>query len=296
MELGVIDALPASEEYISASCHLNSEKAPRLLRALCELGLIEFDRDRWILTSRGEFLRSEHPLTLADAAKEYGTHFGEMWTALAEAMRAHGRWRARNIFEEVATDANRILSHHRMLQSYARHDYGSVPSALGLRGDEVVIDAGGGLGVLTELLCSQYPHLRVILLERPEVAGFVSILTSLKDRIVIRQGDFFKPWGVKADAVILARILHDWDDALAEQILRNARKALLPGGRVFIVEMVLSEDRIAGSLCDLHVLMASGGQERTISEYAALMRNVGFEFKELRRLPALPSVIVGVAK
>lgn len=37
-------------------------------------------------------------------------------------------------------------------------------------------------------------------------------------------------------------------------------------------------------------------QERTTVEYAGLLADSGFDFKEVKRLAALPSVIVGVAR
>jgi hypothetical protein len=104
------------------------------------------------------------------------------------------------------------------------------------------------------------------------------------------------PWGVTGDAVVLARVLHDWDDGRAATILSQARAALPEGGRVFVVEMVLSEDGASGGLCDLHLLMSTGGRERTVSEYRALLGQCGFELRQVRLLPALPSVIVGVAR
>lgn len=60
--------------------------------------------------------------------------------------------------------------------------------------------------------------------------------------------------------------------------------------------MVTPEGGITGSLCDLHLLMATGGQERTAAEYASLMEQSGFVFSEVHPLIALPSVIEGVAR
>ena len=51
-----------------------------------------------------------------------------------------------------------------------------------------------------------------------------------------------------------------------------------------------------GGLCDLHLLMATGGRERTASECATLLDRAGFAFDGVRRLPALPSVVVGLAR
>ena len=69
---------------------------------------------------------------------------------------------------------------------------------------------------------------------------------------------------LKADAVVMARVLHDWDDSKAIQLLRHAHSALPKGGKLFVVEMLLSEDSMMGSLCDLHLLMVTGGAERTV--------------------------------
>lgn len=296
VELGVIEALPGSAEEVAERCGLRPDRTRRLLRALAELAVVEADGASFRCTPRGEHLRAEHPLTLADAAREYGHAFSQLWAALPEALRQDGGWRAPDLFAEVARDGARCRAHHRMLRSYARNDYAEVPAALGLRGDERIIDAGGGLGVLAAALVERHPQLHVILLDRPEVVVQGSELLPAHDRITWRGGDLFAPWDVQGDAVLMARVLHDWDDADALRILHQARAAVPRGGRLFAVEMVVPEGGVSGSLCDLHLLMATGGQERTAAEYSGLFAQAGFVLSEVRRLPALPSVLVGVAQ
>jgi SAM-dependent methyltransferase len=122
------------------------------------------------------------------------------------------------------------------------------------------------------------------------------VLCSAPPRLSYLAADIFAPWPVHADAVVLARVLHDWDDAHALRILQQARATLAAGGRLFIVEMLLTDENPGGSLCDLHVLMTTGGQERRLGEYQALLAQAGFAYVALRRLPALPVVIVGEAQ
>ena len=251
--------------------------------------------DTWRATERGACLTTRHPWTLVDAAVEYGRSFPAMWEALPRALRLGSDWCAPDVFAEVAADPARVMPHHRMLVSYALHDYAVVPAALGLRGDEHVIDAGGGLGALAGLLVEAYPGLRVTVLDRPEVVERAARRLEV-DGVAFRTVDLFGPWGVEGDVVILARVLHDWDDVPALRILRQARCALPSGGRLFVVEMVLAKGGSAGGLCDLHLLVAAGGRERTASEYAALLDRTGFAFEGVRRLPALPSIAVGVAR
>ena len=319
VELGVFEALPASAAGIAETCGLEPTRAGRLLRALAELRLVVHENGgrsghtgharpeteelrlathedgTWRATERGTFLAAGHPWTLADAAVEYGRSFPAMWEALPRALRLDSGWRSPDVFAEVAADPARVTPHHRMLASYALHDYAAVPPALGLRGDERVIDAGGGLGVLAGLLVQSYPGLRVTVLDRPEVVQRAA-RERHGDRVTFRAADLFGPWNVDGDAVVLARVLHDWDDAPALRLLRHARRVLPSGGRLFVVEMVMSENGAAGGLCDLHLLMATGGRERTASEYATLLDRAGFAFDGVRRLPALPSVVVGLAR
>lgn len=294
-ELGVFESLPGSTEDIASRCGLRADRTRRLLRALAELSLVE-EGGIWRRTPRGEFLRQDHPFTLADAAREYGHAFSRLWEPLPAALRADGSWCAPDVFSDVARDEPRCQAHHRMLRSYARHDYADVPAALQLRGDERVIDAGGGLGVLAAALLGRHPGLQMILLDRPEVIRQAREQVPWQERVTFCAGDLFTPWNIEADVVLFARVLHDWNDADALHILRQARSALPRGGRLFVIEMIVPDDGVAGSLCDLHLLMATGGQERSVAEYAALLEQAGFILSELRRIPALPSVIVGVAR
>lgn len=293
VDLRLFEALPGTTSEIAQQLGLNQARLEILLHALVELTLVQRQGISWTRTARGEYLMQEHPWTLADAAREYAGPLRTLWGSLTNALR-DPNWHAPDVFGEVAADPLRVKAHHRMLRSYARHDYPSVSQALQLRGDEQVLDVGGGVGVLAEMLLAEYPKLKVFLLDRPEVLSQAQ--PRLDDRLQLVSSDLFEPWPVMADVIVLARVLHDWDDEHALRILCNVRKALPVGGRVFIVEMIISDDGAFGGLCDLHLLMATGGRERTAREYERLLRQTGFEPVAVRTLAALPSIIEGVAR
>ena len=207
-------------------------------------------------------------------------------------LRRNSTWRTPDIFGEVARDTERRAGHHRMLQSYARHDYTHICKALDLSGEEHVIDAGGGLGALAQIIVQTHPSTKVSVLERPEV---VAMAPDLAPMVRWHRGDLLEPWPLNGDAVILARVLHDWDDAEARLILTHARAALPRGGHLYLVEMLIAERGVAGSLCDLHLLTVTGGRERSLKHFNQLLLSTGFDLRGVRRLPDLPSVIVGVA-
>lgn len=296
VELAVFDALPGTLDELAASCQLQPAMLGRLLRALGEIGLVESSAGRWRSTDKGGLLSRGHALTLADAALEYAGPFDRMWAALAERIRLGRAAGQLDIWGQVAADAGRVDGHHRMLRSYARHDYADIVRHLDLRGDEHVVDAGGGLGVLAGSMLKLLPELRVTLLERPEVVEAVRRSQGDGARLQLKAADIFSPWPVRTDVVTLCRVLHDWDDELALEVLRQARSALGVGGRVVVIEMVLSDMGFGGGLCDLHLLMATGGRERSADEYQRLLRESGFEPVAVRRLPSLVSAIEGVAR
>jgi hypothetical protein len=294
VELGLIDQLPGTANDIAKQCHLDRVRVTRLLRALGELDIVNMDNGHWKLSSRGQYLHSSNPLTLADAAKEYGRYFPAMWSNLSLAIKNDGQWLPPDIFNDIAHDEQRRVPHHRMLQSYARHDYINVTKVLQLKGNEDIVDAGGGLGTLANYLLASYPELVVTVLDRPEVIEQAQDNSDISD-INWVTGNLFETWEVSANTVILARVLHDWDDENAICILKRAREPLSSGDTLYIIEMLLTENSFDGSLCDLHLLMATGGQERTESEYIQLLNNSGFKLKEVRSINGLSTVLVSVA-
>lgn len=295
VRLGVIEALPGSENQIAERCGLRPDGARRLLRALGELQIVRNENGSWDVTPRGAYLRRNDPWTLADAALEYAGPFSGMWKSLPEALRQRSNWTAPDVFGEVAKDEGRCEGHHRMLRSYARHDYLEVEKALELRGDERIIDAGGGLGTLAGMLLDAYPQLEVTVLDRPEVIEQGRRESVIGNGVHWQAGNIFEPWGIEGEAVILSRVMHDWDDAAALRILTQARRALPTGGRIFIIEMLIPDGSLAGALCDLHLLVATGGRERSSVEFERLLRASGFRLADVRLIAALPSVVVGIA-
>lgn len=291
VRLGVIEALPCTSSILAEICGLTGDGALRLLRALGELRIVDCDTEIWRLSTRGAFLLKNHPLTLADAALEYAGALGELWACLPEALKRDSNWRAPDIFSDVAKDPTRLHGHHRMLRSYARHDYALIPEALRLHGNEIVVDAGGGFGTLAMNILNAYPDVRVTVLDKPEVVERARMDLHATSRISWLPGDLFEPWGIRTDVVILARVLHDWDDENAVRILAQARAALPKGGRLIIIEMLLSEKSVSGALCDLHLLMATGGRERSQDAFERLLVQAGFRLVEVRQVTALPAVL-----
>jgi hypothetical protein len=295
VRLGVIEALPCTSGALAVKCGLSGDGALRLLRALGELRIVERDTEAWRLSARREYLLARHPLTLADAALEYSGELSDLWSSLPDALKLGGAWRAPDIFGDVAKDPSRLHGHHRMLRSYARHDYALLPEVLGLQGNERIVDAGGGSGTLAVNILSAHPGAHVTVLDKAEVLENARGEIGLVPGLSWRPGDLFEPWGIRADVVALARVLHDWDDDDAIKILSQAHAVLSSGGRLCIIEMLMEEQGVSGALCDLHLLMATGGRERSQKDFERLFAETGFRLVDVRRATAFPVVLCAEA-
>lgn len=89
-------------------------------------------------------------------------------------------------------------------------------------------------------------------------------------------GDFFSDIPVQANCLLLKSVLHDRDDAHSQRILANCARAMRPHTRLVIIERVLGEGPSSNAyLVDLHMMMFTGGRERTLDEDAALAASAG---------------------
>lgn len=283
VKLGVFERLPATIEQLSLSCQCNAQRLGRLMRALAELGLADKQEDGYVASEKGRYLCLSHEKTLADASMEYGGDLLKRWEYLPELIQ--GMQRQSDIFSKVAADPERVTSHHRMLASYALHDYAAAVPLLPIKPGRRVLDAAGGTGTLATLLQAHFPDASIVLGDLAPVVA----QSLFPAKLAI---DLFSEWHGVYDTVVLARVLHDWADAEAINILHNAKQALAPDGEIYLLEMLLSESASSGALCDLHLLAATGGQERTLAEFSHIARQAGLRIKQVVELPSLVSLII----
>lgn len=288
VELGIPELLPSTTDIIAKKLTLNTERLTRLLNALAELEIIKKQDDTWLLTDKSQQLSRQHPLTLADAALEYKGDMLQRWMQLPAIIR--GQEVNQDIFHEVTASNERLIAHHRMLNTYALAEYPQVIDQLELEDGIRLFDAAGGTGATANLLHQNFPNAKVTLGELPEVLS----ISTVNPQIKRHPFDLHQPWNIESDAIILAKVIHDWNDAQAVSILQNAYASLSRQGTVILLEMLTSDNNYSGALCDLHLLSVTGGQERSFSHYKFLLENSGFINIRLSNPGGLISIITAV--
>jgi hypothetical protein len=313
--LGVFDHL--SEDETTAATALAPKVAAdpkllyRLLRSLASIGLLAEDDDRGFrLTEAGAMLRDDHPHSLkAMALLEEGPEHYAAWKHLVPILRdgrqdGFVREFGVRLFDYAQSNAGYGAVFNNAMTSYSAVQTQWVLAAL--TGEDfsqisTLCDVAGGHGHLACGFLGAYPHLRVTVLDLPEVVGATDRLWApklgLSEHCRYVGGDMFAEVPA-ADAYTLKNILHDWSDDECVRILSNMRQATTAAGRIFAVEHVVpgpGEPHFS-KLFDIHMMCALTGRERTAAEHAELLAAAGWRHDAILQAPgALQSVIAGSA-
>jgi hypothetical protein len=108
----------------------------------------------------------------------------------------------------------------------------------------------------------------------------------LADRVELSQGDIFRGIGASADIYLLKWVLHDWDDATCQAILRRIGAAMPGGATLIVIEGVQHRNTPDPrfSMIDLQMLVVTdGGRERSVPELERLISAAGLRPVRTRR-------------
>jgi hypothetical protein len=296
-----IGATPMSADAIALASGGQADAVRRVLTALAAFGFfVRMPDGRFAHNAMSEVLRSDHPESQRSFIEAvYGNEHYGAWAELETTMRTgkpgfdvhYGKPvfdyfrehpQSEKVFGEAMTATTRMVD----TAVLAAHDFGRF---------ELAVDIGGSHASLLCGILARHPESRGIVFDLPATMETGRAVWSQRPegtRISGVGGDFFEkvPEG---DLYLLKFILHDWTDAQCGQILRTVRAAARPGARLAIVEMVLPESPAPhpGFLMDLNMLAQTGGRERTVADYDALLRPAGFRIARVTPTASPMSVI-----
>jgi O-methyltransferase domain/Dimerisation domain len=288
--LGIADVLrdgPMSGAAIAAAVDADPGALTRVLRGLAaEDVLAETFDGQFALTPIGEALRG-----LRGAALARGDLYYRSAAGLLDAVRTGGtpfeNVYGEPFFEHLARDREHEDAFQASMAGRAEQEADDVVTAYDFSGIGRIVDVGGGRGVLLARILGAAAGGSGVLIDRPaaipEARRYLQSI-GLADRTECLAVDFFASVPPGADAYVLSRILHDWDDADAELILATCRAAMAPTSRLLIVDAIMPErarDRPAAIRMDLHMMLLLGARERTEAEFRTLLERSGFCLERL---------------
>jgi hypothetical protein len=297
---------PRSAEELQAATNAHAPSLHRLMRALASLGVLtEAGERRFALTPLGEALISGAPgaarsavLTLAGPAfwRAWEHFLFSVQTGKTGWERAWGK----PLFDYFAEHPDEASLLSETMVAFHGGEPPAVANAYPFSEVGVVVDIGGATGNLLAAILARHERVRGVLYDLPHVvrdAGALLKSRGVADRVTVIGGSFFESAPTGGNLYILSHVLHDWPDDRCLAILRTCRKAMQPGTRLLIVEMILpgGDEPHPGKMLDLSMLVGAGGQERTEEEYGALLAASGFRKTRTLRTSSPVSLLEALA-
>lgn len=157
-----------------------------------------------------------------------------------------------------------------------------------------ILDLAGGPGTYAELLVRANPGWTAVTVDVPAVSAVAAECVreaGVADRVECREGDYhsdeYEPSAY--DAVTIFGALHQESPVAIVDILKRAARALKPGGRIFILDMMTDATRTAPKFSALFAvnmaLTTENGWVFSDAELKSWMREAGFEPDETRPVP-----------
>jgi len=308
-ELAVADVLTESEHSVEEIAHaVNADAATlyRLLRALANVGIFhEGDGRRFSNNPLSETLRKDLPGSIRGFARLVGMDmawkaWGEILYSVETGRCAFERAAGKSAFEHIGETPSAAEIINEAMTSSSALVARAALAAYDFSGAATIIDVGGGYGLLLATILEAYPDARGILFELPHATeGAKRLLAEhgLAQRAEVQTGDAFLSVPAGGDIYVMKHIVHDWDDARALRFMTNCAEALRSGGKLLLVESVLTPPDVPhfSKLLDLEMLiMSSGGRDRSEEEYRQLYATAGLVFTRIVPTEGPLSVIEGI--
>jgi precorrin-6B methylase 2 len=269
-----------------------------LLDALAALRLLRKRGDRYALAPGVERCLTAGGAGSVLAMTQHQANCLRRWTQLAQVIKTTHPAELRPSVRGEQGDQEAFIG--------AMHDVSAPAAAQVIRGIrprpfEHLLDVGGASGTWTIAILRAHPSARATLFDLPSVIGLARrrlAAAGLLERVQLVGGDFSKdalPRG--ADLAWVSAIVHQHSRAQNRQLFKNVRRALRPGGRIAIRDILMDATRtrpVAGALFAVNMLVATaGGGTFTFEELREDLAAAGFtQATVARRDAGMNSVVV----
>lgn len=276
---------------LATELSLNEEKLLLLLNALHTADYLDKNGDYFKVNALSEFLTDNNPESLKFACLNWSAEHLTAWQNLDFSIKTgNSSFEAiykKPFFDFLNDNPEKLHAYHKAMYQYAKDDYKLLPDVINFSKHKSVMDVGGGYGAVLENIKSKFPSVECILFDLPKVIEKVSIPSINKI-----SGSFFEKIPNKSEAIVLSRVLHDWNDKKASIILKNCFEALSNNGTLYVIENCSDKIKIDLSLLSLNMTAMCESYERTSAQYILHCENTGFQFHSETKLNELQTILI----
>jgi SAM-dependent methyltransferase len=265
---------------VATACGCDPYAMRKLLDALVSSGYLTYQRGTYGLTRMSRrWLLADSRTSLRDAIL-YEALEWQWLTKLDEFIRSGQPLD----FHAAMTSAEWALYQRgmRAIAGIAAHEVARrVPTP---RGARAMLDIGGSHGYFSVAICRRRRGLRATVLDLPQAIEHAAPLLAnerMGDRVVHRAGDALRDdLGREAyDLILVAQLVHHFDDPTNRDLVRRAARALRPGGYLVILEATRratpADGGMVAGLLDLYFAFTSRAGVWSLDELASWQRDAG---------------------
>jgi hypothetical protein len=291
--LGIADLLakgPTKVEALASVTRCDPISLNRLLRTLASVGVFtESTPAHYQLTPLGETLRSDVPDSLRDKAIfEISAPIWSAWGSLLDALRSGApsfpQVHSATIYEYLARHAELGATFNRFMTAQSKLHNDAIVDSYDFSGVRTVVDVGGGHGATLAAILKQYPTMRGILFDLPEVVASAKFESAdIGARCDVIGGNMLQSIPTGGDAYVIKRVMMDKTDDDAITVFRNCLTAMNAGGRILVVDPMLpnSTEPHLNWLTDMLMLVVTRGHCRTEMEFRDLFSAAGLTLRQV---------------
>jgi ubiquinone/menaquinone biosynthesis C-methylase UbiE len=286
VRLGIFDALctPLSVASLRQRIAIGEQATEAIVSVLAASGLITNESGQLALTPIArEYLTSDSPFFKGDMFNLISddelrlmreVHFQD-----GRARPATSQWLAGTVHKPDQQAKHMHAHTYAAASAMGRHAaFGEVRNLL---------DVAGGAGTVSIAIAQQNPTLRCTVMDLPGMAEASSRLIAkhgVADRVTFVGKNMFEDtWPTGFDAVMFSNIFHDWTRPRCVALAHAAYSSLPAGGRVFVNEMLLNENKtgpLGPALFSMMMLLRMEGKQFTQRELTSLLEEAGFSSVE----------------
>ncbi|AEB44708.1 MULTISPECIES: methyltransferase [Micromonospora] len=303
VELGVFDALadgPATADALATRLGAHPRGMRILLDAMVAISLAGVEDGTYRLPpGADQFLVSKSPYYLGDMTKVISSDWE--WDALKRltdavrhggtVMDEHAETAEYEYWVDFASFASAIATPTARVMTNALQEFAAARPSLR------VLDLACGHGIYGYTFAQRHTQATVTSLDWENVvpvAARHAERLGVADRVEYRTGDMFTaPLGGPYDVVMLTNVLHHFSEERGTDLLRRAREALKPDGRLALVGFTTgdgtpAEDPAPYLFSILMLVWTSEGEVHSRAAYDRMLTESGFVEPELHSVAHLP--------
>jgi hypothetical protein len=286
-----IDNEKLNSNQLAKQLNLDKNSLETLLKALVLINFLETNKDVYSLNESSLQLTENHPKSFKYASMVWADEHLTAWQNLDYSIKtgksSFKHLTGENYFEYLNNNPIQLDKYHKAMFEYARDDYATLPLKIDFKKNKSILDVGGGYGAAILSIKGNGPEIECALFDLKKVIQNCNLPT-----IKVVEGDFFATIPIGYDAILLSRILHDWNYEKCKVILDNCFKALPKGGTLYVIENCADLIEVDLSLLSLNMLVMCESYERTLSEYKNLFENAGYKFQNTIKLNDLQTILI----